>query len=119
MVFPHPVRWVGFSEEGGFLVAQTDHWLHRLLITESGLVMDDSRLLAVGLETGAALATPRGDLLRLVGGRGLGRPRYYEVDLNMPADEALPEGAALLSRDWSGLLGLEIDSSGVVVDRQL
>jgi len=118
LVFSHPVRWVGFSEEGGFLVAQTDHWLHRLLITETGLTMDDSRLLAVGLETGAALATPRGDLLRLVGGRGLGRPMYYEVDLNMPVDEALPEGAALLSRDWSGLLGLEVDSRGVVVDRQ-
>jgi WD40 repeat protein/subtilisin-like proprotein convertase family protein len=115
--FPHPVRWVGFSEEAGYLVAQTDHWLHRLLITEQTLSVSDSRMLEVGMEAGAALATPHGDQLRLVGGRGLGRPVYYELDLSAPAVEPLPAGAALLERDWPGLLGLELDPTGEVVPR--
>jgi hypothetical protein len=75
-------------------------------------------LLAVGLEAGTALATPRGDILRLVGGRGLGRPMYYELDLSEPAAGALLAGDALLERDWSGLLALEFDETGVVVERQ-
>ena len=36
--FPHPVRWVGFSAEEGYLIAQTDHWLHRLLVTGQNLI---------------------------------------------------------------------------------
>jgi hypothetical protein len=114
----HPVRWVGFSDEGGYLVAQTDHWLHRLLITGHDLSVSDSRLLEVGLEAGAALATPRGEHLRLVGGRGLGQPIYHELDLGAPAAEPLPAGASLLERDWPGLLGLEFDQTGAVVARQ-
>jgi len=116
--FAHPVRWVGFSDEGGYLVAQTDHWLHRLLITGYDLSISDSRLLEVDLEAGAALATPRGEQLRLVGGRGLGQPIYHELDLGAPAAEPLPAGATLLERDWSGLLGLEFDQNGAVVARQ-
>ncbi|MEE8249669.1 MAG: hypothetical protein V3R59_05515, partial [Gammaproteobacteria bacterium] len=116
--FPHPVRWVGFSAEEGYLIAQTDHWIHRLLVTGQNLVASESRLLEVDLEAGAALATPRGERLRLVGGRGLGRPMYYELDLSEPAAEALPAGAALLEQDWSGLLGLELDPTGAVVARQ-
>ncbi len=115
---PHPVRWLGFSEEGGHLVAQTDHWLHRLLVTGQNLTASDSRLLDVGVEAGASLTTPHGERLRLVGGRGLGRPTYYELDLSDPSTEALPAGAALLGRDWSGLLGLALDSTGAVVARQ-
>ena len=117
-IFPHSVRSLGFSEEGGYLVAQTDHWLHRLLLADEDLTVFDSRLLAVGLEAGTALATPRGDIVRLVGGRGLGRPMYYELDLSEPAAGALLAGDALLERDWSGLLALEFDETGVVVERQ-
>jgi hypothetical protein len=114
---PHPVRWLGFSEEGGHLIAQTDHWLHRLLVTGQNLIASDSRLLEVGVEPGVSLTTPHGERLRLVGG-GLGRPTYYELDLSDPSTEALPAGAALLGRDWSGLLGLALDSTGAVVARQ-
>lgn len=116
--FPHPVRWVGFTEAGGYLIAQTDHWVHRLLITGENLAVYDSHLLAAGLEAGAAIATPRGEQLRLVGGRGLGRLMYYELNLAEPAAKALPAGAALLSRDWPDLLGLVLDPTGAVVDRQ-
>ena len=115
--FPHPVRWVGFSAEGGYLIAQTDHWLHRLSVIGQNLTATDSRLLEVGMEAGAAFAVPRGEQLRLVGGRGLGRLSYFELNLSEPAADALPVGAALLARDWSGLLGLELDSTGAVVAR--
>jgi hypothetical protein len=67
-------RRIGFSEEGGYLVAQTDHWLHRLLIQRETLNVYDSRMLEVGIEAGVVLATPRGEQLLLVGGRSLGRP---------------------------------------------
>ena len=84
----------------------------------AGLAIFDSRLLEVGLEAGAALATPRGDVLRLVGGRGLGQPMYYELDLSQPATASLPLDSELLDRDWSGRLGLQVDDSGAVVVRQ-
>ncbi|HEY5623042.1 MAG TPA: hypothetical protein VIV14_04720, partial [Gammaproteobacteria bacterium] len=116
--FPHPVRWVGFSEQGNYLLAQTDHWLHRLLHDNRGLDITDSRLLEVGLEAGAALATPRGDVIRLVGGRGLGRPMYYELDLGEPAVSEFAMDPALFDRDWSARLGLEVDATGSVVERQ-
>ncbi len=117
-VFPHPVRWVGFSDEDGYIVAQTDHWLHRLLRDGDGFAVFDSRLLEVGLEAGAALATPRGDVLQLVGGRGLGQPMYYELDLSEPAVSEATLDPALLERDWSEILGLRLDDSGAVVTRQ-
>ena len=56
------------------MVAQTDHWLHRLLIQRETLNVYDSRMLEVGIEAGVVLATPRGEQLLLVGGRSLGRP---------------------------------------------
>ena len=90
----------------------------RLLIAGQELSVFDSRLLEVGLEAGAALATPRGEKLRLVGGRGLGQPMYFELDLGEPASQALPAGSPLLERDWPSLLALEFDLTGAVVPRQ-
>ena len=113
--FPHPVRWLGFSADGQALIVQTSHWLHRLVLQGGGLVVAGSRLLEAGMEPGAALLTPGGDRLRLVGGRGTGRPQFYEVD-PMGRDIApIPPDSALLSRDWSRVLGLRVDASGEVV----
>ena len=94
---------------------QTDHWLHRLLVESQTLSIYDSRMLEVGTAAGAALATSRGEQLRFVGGRGLGRPIYYELDLSKRATLPLPEGSPLLERDWPGLLGLQLDATGAVV----
>lgn len=113
--FPHPIRWIGFTEGDGYLIVQTDHWLHRLLVESQTLSIYDSRMLEVGTAAGVALATSRGEQLRLVGGRGLGRPIYYELDLSKPATLPLPEGSPLLERDWPGLLGLQLDATGAVV----
>ena len=113
--FPHPVRWLGFSADGQALIVQTSHWLHRLVLEGGGLVVSGSRLLEAGMEPGAALLTPGGDRLRLVGGRGTGQPQFYEVDLMGRDIAPIPPDSALLSRDWSRVLGLRVDASGEVV----
>ena len=113
--FPHAVRWLGFSENGQVLVVQTDHWLHRLALASQGLVVVSSRLLEAGTEPGAAMLTPGGDKLRLVSGRGTGQPGFYGLDLLRPEVPPIPPDSVLLSRDWSRILGLRVDSSGRVV----
>jgi len=113
--FPHPVRWLGFSDNGQVLVVQTNHWLHRLALAPGGLVVVGSRLLEAGMEPGAALLTPGGDKVRLVGGRGTGQPRFYELDLLRSNVPPIPPESVLLSRDWSRILGLRLDGSGEVV----
>ena len=113
--FPHPVRWLGFSDNGRVLVVQTTHWLHRLSLAPQGPAVVSSRLLEAGMEPGAALLTPGGDRLRLVGGRGTGQPQFYEIDLVRPDIPPIPPDSVLLSRDWSRILGLRVDASGEVV----
>ena len=113
--FPHPVRWLGFSDNGRVLVVQTTHWLHRLSLAPQGPAVVSSRLLEAGMESGAALLTPGGDRLRLVGGRGTGQPQFYEIDLVRSDIPPIPPDSVLLSRDWSRILGLRVDASGEVV----
>ena len=113
--FPHPVRWLGFSGDDRFLLAQTDHWMHRFAVGPQGLVLTDSRLLEAGMETGAALLNPEGSRLRLIGGRGTGQPQFHELDLLQPDIEPIPSDSVLLSRDWSWILGLRVNAGGEVV----
>ncbi len=114
-VFPHPVRWVGFSENGQFLLVQTSHWLHRLAVGIQGPVVVASRLLEAGMEAGAALMNAGGGRLRLIGGRGTGQPQFYELDLLQSSIAPIPPDSVLLSRDWSRILGLRLDANGEVV----
>ena len=67
------------------------------------------------LEAGAALLSPGGDKVRLVGGRGSGRPRFYEIDLLQPPAAPIPSDSVLLSRDWSRILGMRLNEQGEVV----
>jgi WD40 repeat protein/subtilisin-like proprotein convertase family protein len=114
-VFRHAVRWVGFSGDGAHVVVQTSHWLHRLKLGADGAAVLDSRLLEAGLEPGASIAAPGADRLRLIGGRRLGQPALYRLDLAAPTDPALPEDSPLLQRDWSMALGLTLDAQARVV----
>jgi WD40 repeat protein len=114
-VFRHPVRWLGFTQNGQFLLVQTNHWVHRLGVRPQGLFIVASRLLDVGLEAGAALTSPGGDQLRLVGRRVGSQPILHEVDLSRVGTAALAEDSPLLLRDWSRILGLRLDDSGAVV----
>jgi WD40 repeat protein/subtilisin-like proprotein convertase family protein len=110
--FPHPVRWLRFSEDAEFLVVQTDHWIHRLAVDGESLHVVNSRLPAAGLESGAAFAAPRGESLRLVGGLGVGQPMFHELDLTGPSFPPLREDSELLKRDWPYLLGLGLGPRG-------
>src|SRR5690606_28410921 len=52
------VRRAAFEASPTYVVAQTDHWLHRLAITAGGLAVQDSRLAPIGAHAeGTALAT--------------------------------------------------------------
>ena len=113
--FFHPVRWVGFSDDDAHLLVQTDHWMHRFSVDARGIVMAGSRLLEAGMEAGAALLNSHGSRLRLVGGRGTGQPRFHEVDMMQLHAAALPRDSVLLSRNWSRILGLDVDEGGDVV----
>ena len=113
--FVHPVRWLGFSGDGQFLLAQTDHWMHRFSVSDDGLVLTGSRLLDAGMEAGAALLSPDGNRLRMVGGRGTGQPRFREIDMLQLRADPLPPDSVLLSRNWSRILGLHVNDSGEVV----
>jgi hypothetical protein len=114
-VFPSPVHWVGFGADEAVVLARTDHWVHSLELGERGLQVVNSRLLPAGLEAGAALAALDGKRLRLVGGRGLGRPVFVELEVGAAPAEPLPENSPLLMRDWSPILGMRLNDNGVVV----
>ena len=113
--FSQPVRWLGFSDDEAFLLAQTDHWIHRFAISSDGLALTGSRLLEAGMEAGAALLNPAGSRLRLIGGRGTGQPRFHVIDMLEFQTEPLPSDSVLLARDWGQILGLRVDDGGEVV----
>ena len=113
--FVHPVRWLGFSGDGRFLLVQTDHWMHRFSMGDDGLVLTGSRLLDAGLEAGAALLVPDGGRIRMIGGRETGEPRFRELDMVRSGAEPLPPDSVLLSRNWSRILGLSVGERGEVV----
>ena len=113
--FVHPVRWLGFSGDGGFLLVQTDHWMHRFSVGGGGLALAGSRLLDAGMEAGAAPLVPDGSRIRMVGGRGTGEPRFLELDMARPGVDPLPPDSILLSRNWSRILGLGVGERGEVV----
>ncbi len=112
LALPHAVRWLAFSPDGHYLVIETDHWLHRAEIDGRGLRVVDSRLLGLGLETGAAVTAPDGSRLRLVGGRDAGRPKLVSLDLDAPPGPPLPAGSPQLEREWPRVLALSIDAQG-------
>jgi hypothetical protein len=115
VVLSHPVRWLNFDDDGNYLIAQTEHWVHRLEIVPNGLRVVASRLVGVDLAAGAPLA-PNGESIRLIGGRDLGS--VYVDEVSWQADEVgtKPLDAAQLGRSWPEILGLLVDAAADVVD---
>ena len=114
LALPHAIRWLGFGGDGDALIAQTDHWVHRLDIGPAGPVVTESWLVGVDVEAGVPTA-PDGESLRLIGGRDLGLVDVQEISslgTGSRVDLAEPQ---VLSRDWIGVLGLAIDESANVV----
>jgi WD40 repeat protein len=115
VVLSHPVRWLNFDDDGNYLIAQTEHWVHRLEIVPNGLRVVASRLVGVDLAAGAPLA-PNGESIRLIGGRDLGS--VYVDEVSWQADEVGTKtlDAAQLGRSWPEILGLRVDAAADVVD---
>ncbi len=113
--FPHPVRWLGFSGDGRFLLAQTDHWMHRFSVDDGGLQLTDNRLLDAGMEAGAAPLSPDGGRIRMIGGRSSGELQFREMDVTRPGADPLPPDSLLLRRNWSRILGLRVSGTGEVL----
>jgi WD40 repeat protein len=113
LAFPHAIRWLGFSDDGQSLIAQTDHWAHRLVIAPGGLTVVASRLLDTDLEAGVAVGRDE-ESLRLIGGRDLGVVDVEE--LSWQPTPAQGFDTALLDRDWSSILSLRINDLANVVE---
>ncbi len=115
LVLPHSIRWLGFGADGEALIAQTDHWVHRLDIGPAGPFVAASWLVGVDVEEGVPIA-PGGESLRLVGGRDLGLVDVQEIALRGTASQVESTESPVLNRDWMGILGLAIDGSANVID---
>jgi len=115
VVLSHPVRWLNFDADGRYLVAQTDHWAHRLQIEPNGLRVVASRLVGVDLAAGAPSA-PDGESLRLVGGSDLGSVYVDQVSWQMGKAGIDTLDAEQLGRSWPEILGLRVDAAAEIVD---
>jgi len=116
-VLPQPIRWLGFSADGRSLVAQTDHWVHRLQVSGQDISIDATRLIGIDREAGAPWVTGS-DSVRLVGGREIGDAEVEEVDWDADVAAAPNPDAALIGRQWPQILGLEIDDLGDITERR-
>jgi WD40 repeat protein len=116
--FARAVRWLMFdSAPEGLqgLTVQTEQWLHRLQIAESGVAVEHSRLLPPDLEPGAAPLAGEADSWRLVGGMDVGRLMATDVDFASDAAGASPAQMSLLDLDWRLALGMTLDPAGNAV----
>ena len=114
LVLPHSIRWLGFSADGEALIAQTDHWVHRLDVSSAGPVVTASWLVGVDVEEGVPMA-PDGESLRLIGGRDRGLVDVQEISLLGTRRNTEMADPQVLTRDWIGILGLAIDESAAVI----
>ena len=114
LVLAHAIRWLGFGPDGDGLIAQTDHWVHKLDIGPAGPVVVASWLASVDVEEGVPTA-PDGESLRLIGGRDLGLVDVQEISLLGTEDRMDLVDPQVLNRDWVGVLGLAIDESADVI----
>jgi len=107
IVLPQAVRWLGFSDDGEFLVAQTAHWVHRLHVDPVGLTIVATRLVGIDREPGAP-SVPGTDAIRIVGGRDSGVATVEEIFWDELATPSAPDTRSI-DRDWPAILGLRIN----------
>jgi WD40 repeat protein len=113
LLLPQAVRWLGFGAGGRFLVAQTDHWVHRIALAPGGLTLEASRMIGMDREAGAQ-SIGGGNAIRLVGGLDLGSAEVEDVFWDEPPETEPSLEPALLGRDWARALSLEVDDSAEI-----
>ena len=111
--FGAPVGWVGFTPDGGVLLARTQRWLHSFAVRADALEPLHSRLAPLRFAASSAHAAAGGERVRLAGVDARGRLDFTTVDLAVPgAVSAAPE---VLARDWPRSLGLYLNDAGEAV----
>jgi hypothetical protein len=68
-----------------------------------------SRFVTPGLDSDAVLRSPDASSIRIVGGHATGRPDVLDVDLDVAGIAAGRIAPGQFERDWSAVLGLELD----------
>jgi hypothetical protein len=111
--FRHPVRWIGLAPDAASVVVHTDHWLHRLRVTERGFEPIASRLAPIGAWAAGSALPPDGAVLLATRDAG-GNVALARLALD-PELPAVPADAGLTMRDWSQVLGLRVADDGRLV----
>jgi hypothetical protein len=103
-----PIRWIGFSPDGGTLLAATDAWLHALAATPD-LAPAHSKLV-VWPAASAAFAAVSNTVVRFA---GVGTGGVLAAGLvDVTAAPSAPADAAFVGRDWSAVFALRLNDNG-------
>jgi subtilisin-like proprotein convertase family protein len=109
--WPGPIRWLEFSADGRVLFVGTNEWLHALDATTPAFEPISSRLLPPFPTPGLAVPTSA-SIVRFAGFDLSGALIATSFDLAAAPDAAPPDGAVLVTRDWSAALGLTLGDDG-------
>jgi WD40 repeat protein len=112
LTLPAPVQWVGFTPDGGELLVATDAWVH-VYAAVPPFAPVESRLVRLPARH-AVLAAVGGTSLAAAGVDASGALARAELDLEVAAAAPL-SARELVRRDWSPVLGLRLDDSGLPV----
>ena len=114
LAVPSAVRWVGFGSDR-VLLAATDHWLHSFSVGARGLEPLHAWPAPGSLSAARGLAPLGEERVRVEDFDARGDLRRSEIDLAVPRGGAPAAPPELVSHDWTGALGLEVDDAGEVV----
>jgi WD40 repeat protein len=103
-----PIRWLEFGADGEGLLVATDAWLHALAATPP-LAPAYSKLI-VWPASSTVLRAVSATAVRFVGVEVGGALASGEIDLTAPS--ATVDPAALVARDWSTALSLQLNDNG-------
>jgi WD40 repeat protein/subtilisin-like proprotein convertase family protein len=109
--WPGPIRWLELSSDGRVLFVATNEWLHALDASTPALEPTSSRLLPL-LPTPHVASPTSASIVRFAGFDLSGALVATSFDLAAAPDPAPPDGAVLVSRDWSAALGLTLGDDG-------
>jgi hypothetical protein len=104
-----PVRWLGFSPDGGTLLVATDAWVHALAATPE-LTPVHSKLI-VWPASSPALRAVSSTAVGFAGVETGGAVVSGVVELAAAAGSSA-DAAGFAARDWSAALGVRLDDNG-------
>lgn len=105
-----PIRWLGFSNDGGTLLVATDAWLHALAATTPALEPLQSRLAA--WPSSEMVATALSATAIGVAGIASDGSLVSSVLDAAAGDGGASDGAAFVARDWQTAFALRLNDNG-------